>query len=260
MPKLRYRNEWFYELAPTALYESEFEDILIQNADIICSSSIIVPFKMTVSSNDGSARADLAIISEDYRDWYVVEVELIKHSLHGHVIPQIRVFRDASYGQEVAEYLATKNSKLGLEKLADMMRGQQPRVLVIVDKTDPEWERELRRYDVFLIVFEIYRSDRNHYMFRIDGDLSPLALDVLTYCEFDAVVPRFLVVSSPAALDFSAGKRVKIFVEGQVTEWERIDIADQCYLTPVGRMPIEPGRKYALVKTGDGEYLIRAAQ
>src|SRR5690348_1995182 len=37
--------------------------------------------------------ADLALIHKSLSHWFVVEVELISHSLEGHVLPQIRCFR-----------------------------------------------------------------------------------------------------------------------------------------------------------------------
>ena len=90
MPRLYHNGEWFDELSPTALAEAEFEDLLIQNAQILRANTVIVPFKKTVYSAEQSARADLAIISTDYRHWIVVEVEMSRHSLYSHVIPQVR--------------------------------------------------------------------------------------------------------------------------------------------------------------------------
>jgi hypothetical protein len=257
MPKLFHKNEWFYELAPTALPEADFERLLIQNADIIRPNTTIVPYRRTVYAGADSARADLAIISNDYRDWMVVEVEMVRHSLHGHVIPQVRTLRGAAYGQADAEYLSAKNPKLDPDKLRDMMRGHAPEILVIVNKADAEWERELRRYSSRMMAFEIYRSNMNRYVFSIDGDLPRLAHDMLTHLEVDRMLPNFLVVASPAALDFKKGIRVPVFINDQLTEWERIDIQTTCYLAAVGRMPLARDQKYALIKTEDGDYAIQ---
>ena len=257
MPRLFHRGEWFYELAPTSLLETEFESLLVQNADIIRPGTIVVPYKKTVYAGDDSAQADLAIIGDDYREWLVVEVEMNRHSLHGHVIPQVRTLREASYGQMDASYLADKNPALDAVKLGDMMRGHAPEVLVIVNKPDEEWARELRRYSARMMVFEIFRSDANRYVFSIDGEVPRLAHDIMTHLEVDRMLPNFVVVASPAALDFGKGVRVPIFVNDQLTEWERIDIQTTCYLTAIGRMPLVRGRKYALARTQTGEFAIR---
>lgn len=257
MPRLFHRGEWYYELSPTALLESEFESLLIHNADVIRPSSRIVGYKRTVYNDEDSAQADLAVISDDYREWFVVEVEMNRHSLHGHVIPQIRTLYGAVYGGADADYLVSKDASLDRDKLGEMMKGLPPKVIVIVNKPDEEWERELNRHGAEMMVFEVFRSEMNRYIFSIDGELPLLAQDVLTHLECDPMLPRFVTVASPAALGFAHGQKVNIFVDEQLTVWERIDIQNSCYIAPVGKMPLSKGRKYVLVQTGSGELLIR---
>lgn len=260
MPRLFHRGEWFYELSPTSLLETEFESLLVQNANVIMPSARIIPYKRTVYDGEASARADLAIISNDYRQWFVVEVEMIRHSLYDHVIPQICTLRGASYGADDADYLIAKDPSFDPQKLHEMMRGQPPDVLVLVNKYDDEWNRELRRYGARKMVFEIFRSDTNRYIFSINGELPQLSHNSVTHLDFDPFLPRFLVVRSPAALQFKSGECVRIFIDEQATEWERVDIQTSCYLVPVGRMPLTRGRKYALVQNEFGEYSICAVR
>lgn len=257
MPKLFHRNEWFLELSPTALAESEFESLLIQNAEIIRPHHCIVPFKKTAYAGDRSARADLAIVANDYRHWTVIEVEMNRHDLYSHVLPQVRTLKEASYTAEHARYLAGGNGSLDVQKLAEMMRGEAPDVLVLVNKPDSEWAREIRRYDGHMMVFEIFRSETsNRHIFAIDGEMPNQVQNVLSELSF-GLVPRLLTVSSPATLGFKPGTQQAVFIDGQVTYWERFDTATACYLTPVGNMPINPGSTYALVRTEAGEMEIR---
>lgn len=257
MPRLFHKDEWFHELSPNALSEGEFESLLIQNADIIRPDTSIVPYKKTVYAGERSARADLAIIADDYRKWTVVEVEMLRHDLHRHVVPQIDTLRNALYDRSHAEYLAAKNAKLDPDKLAQMLRGEPPEVLVLVNKYDEEWAREIRRYGAHMMVFEIFRSPTsNRHIFAIDGNLPVLAHDILTELAF-GLLPRLLTVKSPAALDFRHGERVTIFIDEQATYWERFDTATECYITPVRSMPITPGQRYALVRKDEGSYAIR---
>ena len=134
MPRLFHRGEWFVEISPTALAEAEFEALLIQNAELLRPDAVMVPYKKTAYAEDRSARADLAIIANDYREWLVVEVEMERHDLHRHVIPQIATLRNAIYDQEHAIYLAAKNPQLEQQKLSDMLRGEAPHILVVVNK------------------------------------------------------------------------------------------------------------------------------
>lgn len=256
MPKMFHRSEWFYELSPNALSESEFEDLLIQNSDIIKTNTIIVPYKKTIYAGEASARADLALIANDYRHWTVVEVEMIRHDLYGHVIPQVRTLREGTYDQAHASYLASKNTNLDPTKLGDMLRGDPPEVLVLVNKPDEEWRRELYRYGAHMMVFEIFRSQTNRHIFAIDGEMPRLAHDVLSELSF-GLLPRCLAVGSPAALEFGPEERVQIFIEGQVTYWERFNTATGVYLSAIGNMPIKAGQKYALLRMESGAYAIR---
>ena len=50
MPRLYHKGERFNEISPSALAEVEFEDLLVQNAEIIQANTVIVPFKKTVYS------------------------------------------------------------------------------------------------------------------------------------------------------------------------------------------------------------------
>lgn len=256
MTRIYHRGEWFHELSPTALSETEFESLLIQNAAIIQPDVVVVPYKKTVYAAETSARADLAMIARDYRRWFVVEVEMVKHDLYRHVLPQVRTLRDGRYDLEHARYLADKDSRLALSKVCDMLRGYPPEVLVLVNELEEEWRRELRRSGAHLISFQIFRSTSNRHIFVVDGGLPSIAQDIVTELWF-SLLPRCLVVGSPAALEFGSGVPVPIFVDGQVTYWERFQTATGVYLTPIGSMPIEPGRKYALVRMEAGQHLIR---
>lgn len=256
MPRMYHRGEWFDEISPNALSEAEFESLLVQNADLIRSNTSIVPFKKTVYSDGTSARGDLAMVALDYRHWVVVEVEMSRHDLYSHVIPQVRTLREGLYTQDHANYLLEKNPHFDINKLNDMLRGNSPEVLVLVNKPDDEWLRELRRYGVHMMVFEIFRSRSNRHIFVIDGELPRFAQSFLTELSF-GLLPRCLTVASPAALDFAPGVRVPIFVEEQVTYWECFHTATEVFLTPIGSLPIKTGQKYALVQMEDGQYAIR---
>ncbi len=256
MPRLYHKNEWFDEISPTALAETEFEDLLIQNADIIQTNTVIIPFKKTVYSPHGSARADLAMISTDYSRWTVIEVEMSRHDLYSHVIPQVRNLREANYSQEYVAYILEKRSTLDEDKLRSMMLGDQPDILVIVNKPSEEWQKELRRYDIHMMVFEIFRSRLNKNIFVIDGELPKGAYNVLSELSF-GMLPRHLKLSSPAALPVDPGEKFPVLIEGQITYWERYHTATDAYLTPIGSLPICPNQKYALIREESGEYAIR---
>src|SRR6266481_6307133 len=102
MARILLGDEWFEEMASTSLYETEFENILFQEAVRIFPEYHPVPFKTIVLSDDGDAKADFALIHRDYRSWWVVEAEMGHHSLDHHVLPQIRCLSRATYADAEA--------------------------------------------------------------------------------------------------------------------------------------------------------------
>ena len=259
MLRIFHRGEWFNEISPSALSEAEFERLLISNSEIIRENTVIVPFKKTVYSMENSARADLAMISVDYRYWIVVEVEMSSHDLLRHVIPQIRTLREAEYTQEYVAYIHSKRPELDKNKLSDLIRGESPEVLVIANKRNSEWEEALRRYDVHLMAIEIFRSEFNQTIFVIDGNLPAVEQNFLSDLSSIEMLPRCWKLSSPAALSVEPGERFPIVIGEQVTFWERFNTATAVYLTPVGNPPIESGQKYRLYQSDSGMYVMRTS-
>ena len=144
---------WYEELSKSSLYEGEYEDLIIRHTNQIFPDYITVPFETTVSDDEGSKKPDLALIERNYREWWVVEVEMGRHPFNQHVLPQVKILSGAVYGEKEAEYLCKQDKSLSPDLVLDMMKGAQPQVLVIVDRPRPDWAVELRRLNA--IVFRL---------------------------------------------------------------------------------------------------------
>jgi hypothetical protein len=93
MARVKFKNEWFYPVSENAFFETELEALVVQNGGLLKEGAFVLPFKATVTAPGlPPKQPDLALIDPLYRYWWVIEVELIGHSLHGHVIPQIQTF------------------------------------------------------------------------------------------------------------------------------------------------------------------------
>jgi hypothetical protein len=112
MARILLDSQWFDSLNSSALYEVEFERIVQQKSGLLFPGFHCVPFKKTVYSEDDAARPDYALVEADYREWWVVEMELSYHSLEGHVLPQVNTLSRARYGDEEADYLAAHSESL----------------------------------------------------------------------------------------------------------------------------------------------------
>jgi hypothetical protein len=252
MARVLLKDSFFEELAPGSMLEADFESVVVNKGNLIFPDFFVVPFKATVSSDDDSAKADLALIERSYREWWVVEVELGTHSFEGHVLPQVRTLARASYREDEARALCTSCPELELQRVLDMVKGRQPRVLVVVDSEKKEWGRPLRSFDAELLILQMFRSERNEHAFRIDGYLPVPPGSVISECSFDNLLPRFLVVHSPALLGVAAGKILCIRFGQYVTEWQRIDSQDKVWLSPARQNPLLRNETYKIVRSEDG--------
>lgn len=257
MARLLIRGEWYDQIAPTALYEGEFETIFLQNADKVFPDHFVVPFKRLVKSEYGNAIPDLALIDRKYRSWWVVEVELSHHSLTGHVIPQVQVFATGEYDEQHAKYLCTTTPELDHASVLAMLKGQPPQVLVVVNAPCPEWIPVLRRFGAIVTVFEIFRSRLDRQVFRLNGEQPARPSSILTKCEFDRMIPKFLRLLSPAAFPCPDGEVARLAYEGATTDWKRVDARDKVWLVPIGPNPLRPDTTYEIVEDESGVLSIR---
>lgn len=257
MARLLIDNEWFDEVSAKALRESEFEKFFLDNASTLYPDYHTIPFKgVIIESEHGTVKADLALIDKDYLNWWVVEVEMSRHSLKGHVLPQIEKLAHGVYGRDVAEYFAKTCSFLDLDKLLVLMKGRQPKVLVVLDMPKANWREELNRYDALLSVFQVFVSKSNKYVFRLNGDYPRKFLSNQSRCEFTLLLNKFLKVESPAILNVADKEILTIKFKGGLTEWKRIDIKDTVYLYPTSYNPLNIKKKYWLLQEQDGSYYI----
>ncbi len=252
MTKLRYEGAWFFQLSPAALPETDFENLLIQNGEVFRADSWVIPYKPVIYSADSSARPDLAIIDHQYRDWFVVEVEMRRHSLIGHVLPQVRTLRDGYYGSNEAEYIIARRPDLDAAKVRDLMLGTSPQIVTVADRSDEGWRSTLNGAGIIFMTMEIFKSELNQYIFAVNGGVPQRANDLVTYCRFNAMLPRQMIVESPGSLGVGNGERISVLWEGQMIEWVRMDVRDSCYLRTRGSISLKPGLKYALLRQEDG--------
>jgi len=254
MARLLINGTWYDEISSQSMYESKFEEIFLSQVEILFPEYITVPFKFTVSSPDGTAKADLALIDKNYLGWWVVEIEMSRHSLNRHVLPQVKILSEALYSDDVAMYFSQKQTALDLGRLKAMMKGKQPRVMVVLDLPKQLWAEKLDKFNAILALFQVFRSSSGDFMYRINGQY-PFNFDSYrSNCVFEKILSNFLVVESPAILDILSNETMEIYSEGALSVWKRLDIQDKVYLIPTEFNPLDINRKYTLLKESDGKY------
>jgi hypothetical protein len=256
MSRARYSKDWFYLLSDNALFEAEFENLVVQHAELLRSDAIVVPFKEIVEA-DGlpSRKPDLALIDRSYRFWWVIEVELIGHALDGHVLPQVQTFVEGRYGVRHASALLRASEELNEERLRAMMMGEQPRVVVISNRHDPQWDRSISNAGASLAVLKVFRSGQNRDIFVVDGNLPDHRGDCLSEIVAIRGLPSMFRIISPGALPKTADKKFSIKVDGRATTWSLMETAKDWFLSPVDvRLP---GLRYWIYADDDGVLSLR---
>ncbi len=259
MARLLIKGEWYDAVASSAYWEAEFEALVTQEGGKLFPEYVLAPFKTEVESEYGVAKPDFALIDRRYRRWWVGEAELAHHSLTGHVVPQVQKLAAGTYGARHATFLMGQASGLDHESLRNMMKGQQPRVLVVVNAPCPSWRAELARFDALLATIEIFRSARNDHVLRLNGDYPTPPADGLSVCRWDPSIPRFLIVESPAALGPAETRRYEIEYHGSLTDWSRVETKDRVWLSPLKSTPLPLRGRFLLANEG-GRLVLRDHQ
>jgi hypothetical protein len=256
--RLFIEGDRFEALSPTALLEREYETLLLQYRASLFPSLIAVRFNPIVVYEGVSKRPDLALIEPDYSRWWVVEAELSNHSLHDHVLPQVEVLARATYGDTEANWLADREDDLDRAALCQMMRGAQPKVLVVVNEAQPDWV-PLLRPDAEVMVVEPFRSDLDRYILRQNGYELQVGGAVVSLCRPDPQLPRMVIVDSPVPLR-ARPETIAIEYAGSTSNWRLIEAQDRVWLSPERGSPFPPHRRLALRERDDGTLVFEPAE
>jgi hypothetical protein len=243
-------GNWHEPLAPGSLYEEEFETIVRQEGSDLFPNYVVGSFKVTVASEAGLVKPDLAVIDPHYRRWWVVEVELATHSLRSHVLPQIHKLVIGDYGVAHARYLARELVGLSEDALATMMKGAPPGVIVVVNDFVPAWEEPLKAAGADLFVVRLFRSGANVHLFHVAGALPSTDTNTLSLCHRDALMPNMIRLDAPGSM--RSTEVLEILYKGAVTYWKQIESRDTVWLAPLGRNPLSERSSFRLVTSEDG--------
>lgn len=262
MPRLLTDQNWFESISSRSWHEGDFENLIVSRAAEIFPRWTCVPFSTVVEGDNGvRKKPDLALIDEQYREWWVVEVELAHHSLRGHVIPQVEVFQSGNYQREHAEALHSHLPTLDLDRLNRMMLGISPNVIVIGDSPSliSEWKGPLSALSVRLAIVEPFRNNDSRIIFRINGDSPEPPGEILSRCSRHTILSRLWRVHSPAALPVSVD-HIEIECLGSMSRWAVIGLQDAIYLRADGGEALEDLALVELVRRGDGSLLFEAVK
>jgi hypothetical protein len=249
VPRLLVGHEWYEGLASEVWLESTYEAVIQSNAELLFPTWYLVPFKTMLEGADGVRKPDFALIDRQYRQWWIVEVELAHHSLNRHVLPQVDAFRTARLTRSHAAYLSARQPELDEKSLWQMMLGAPPRVLVTVNQPRPNWVQPLAAKNAILMIVEPFRSHQNRIVLRVNGEQPEAAPEIVSQCRRH--LARMFRVDSPAKLGGQHNDHFEIEFAGEVSMWVRLDVADAVYLRSMRGNVLGDFNRMALIRDDD---------
>ena len=144
----------FEPRSPTT--EREFEEQVLRVTNKLMPSYTAASWKPIIKDWHGhGARPDLAMLSHDLENWYVIEVELASHSISGHIAPQLETLGNGVYDSTLLPSLQRAFPSEDVEALTRMVR-REPGLLCIVDQYTERIWRTCRDTGFELVVLEPY--------------------------------------------------------------------------------------------------------
>jgi len=125
--------------------ENELEEVVKENYEFLFGPSSIYLPKSRIETSDGKATIpDGFAIDIEQKLWYIVEAELIEHSVWGHIIPQVTKQMAASF------QAATK------QKIEELVVEQYRGVQITKEKFS---DANIREIDVRKVIADILKND-----------------------------------------------------------------------------------------------------
>jgi hypothetical protein len=163
-------GEWFDAVPPGSTYEAEFESLIQTQSESLFPGFLCARFDPLMTSALGNVQPDLILVDQDYRSWYIVEVELSSHSITRHVKPQIEKIQLAMLDQSHADWLTRRDQRFDNMRLARLMQDVPHGTVLLVNAPTPHWDDALASLaGVHRAVVEVYRSRRNRTILRVNG-------------------------------------------------------------------------------------------
>lgn len=158
---------------PDAPYEAEFEAASVKVLSCLYPRYQCIVFGGGFEYDGRVSRPDLALVASDFSHWFVIEVELVSHSLKGHVLPQVTAFR---YGTPQPDCAAILERELRIDRSrARTLLDHVPRsVVVIANRRDPVWETSLAAHNIQLGIVSLFTTADGTEAIEWDGALEVL--------------------------------------------------------------------------------------
>lgn len=246
------RGSKFALIESNSWSEDYFETVIMNFAEAIFPHHFCFPFKHDLFYLGEKVRPDLILIDKNYRDWWLVEVELEHHSWFAHIQNQINKILNAEITNTHVEKMKKHVKVLDLSRVEVLMKQVKHKTLVIVDSEPKSWMDDLQSTEARLITIQVYRNSMNEHIIRCDTALPITGSPIVSYLSpsRESLVPGWLEIESPHHLSTRDGK-VVVCCEDQYFECSLRSFGGSLYLIPPSRFrftPINPSNRLVLLE------------
>lgn len=177
------RENIFSLVDPTAFSEADFEMHVKAALSCVYHEYHCFSFKGAFEFDGDVCIADLALVHRDFSHWFILEVELVSHSLHGHVIPQVRCFAYGLPKESIAEQLARNIPGCSIAQARTLLRFVPRCVAVVANRFEPNWVEVLRALNVQFMAVSVFNTVDGGYAVETEGTLNVphVSLGFFTY-------------------------------------------------------------------------------
>jgi hypothetical protein len=238
---------------PDAPNEDEIEYAAVKALSCIYTEYDCVVFTGGFRYDEQVLRPDLALVAKDRSHWFVIEVELVSHSLERHVLPQVRAFR---YGEPEPDCITALARELKIDPgaAATLVRYVPRSVAVIANKRIVQWEYSLQALSAQLLTVAKFTTAKGEQAIELAG-----ALEVVSRSRgFGKYSATDRSIQFPRASGLRAGKVQLSDLNGNPALWTAQETTESIWLTKdLGTPDLPDGKFVQLVETVDGRFSLR---
>jgi hypothetical protein len=233
--------------------EAEFEAITLRAFGCVYPQYRCILFGGRFLYEGDYRKPDLAMVARDRSHWFVIEVELVSHSLEGHVLPQVQAFR---YGEPQNECAGLLSRELGIDlgEAATLINCVPRAVVVVTNRARSDWENMIRAHQGQLLTITRFQGPTGREAFEVSGSLAAVkeSLGFGTYSAQDGMI-RFA-----SSIKLPDGHIQLEMTSGVASLWRVLrDERFTWVIKDTGRIDVADGAHIQLIRAIDGRITLR---
>jgi hypothetical protein len=242
-----------FQMSDPDSLEIDFEANVVKALSCAFPSYRCIVFGGSFQYDLRTSKPDLALIAKDLSHWFIIEVEMVHHSLFGHVIPQVQAFQFGKAQADCSKIIA-RELNLPLEQARTLVEHHPKSVVVISNRRVSKWETSLKALNVQLISISVFKSHLGVEAFEIDGSLE-VRSECIGWGRYSATDRSIRFHKS---VKLSLGNAQFIDQNGVPTNWIVSQSGETFWVTKeVGWPTIEDGVYVLLTRSYDGRISLK---